>query len=89
LTPQFAKDWGVVMMCHGFISAHILDDSNGLNYFRAGQKSRKIRSKGTQKKWVARQILAMMKAGLTRGQAHARLGTKIAEFAIVGHSSRL
>ena len=29
LTPKFAKDWGVVMMCHGFISAHILDDSDG------------------------------------------------------------
>jgi hypothetical protein len=31
LTPKFAKDWGVVMMCHGFISAHVLDDSDGLN----------------------------------------------------------
>jgi hypothetical protein len=30
LTPKFAKNWGVVMMCHGFISAHILDDSDGL-----------------------------------------------------------
>jgi hypothetical protein len=30
LTPKFAKDWGVVMMCHGFISAHILDDSDDL-----------------------------------------------------------
>ena len=61
LTPKFAKDWGVVMMCHGFISAHILDDSDGLSHLRAGQKSGKIRSKDTQKKWVARQILAMMK----------------------------
>ena len=36
LTPKFAKDWGVVMMCHGFISAHILDDSDGLSHNRAG-----------------------------------------------------
>ena len=36
LTPKFAKDWGVVMMCHGFISAHILDDSDGLDRVRAG-----------------------------------------------------
>ena len=36
LTANFAKDWGVVMMCHGFISAHILDDSDGLSHNRAG-----------------------------------------------------
>ena len=39
LTPKFAKDWGVVMMCHGFISAHILDDSDGLSHDRAGRLS--------------------------------------------------
>lgn len=22
LTPKFAKDWGVIMMCHGFIASH-------------------------------------------------------------------
>jgi hypothetical protein len=79
LTPRFAKDWGVVMMCHGFISAHILDDSDGLSHFRAGLKSGKRRSRDAQKKWVARQILAMMKTGLTRGQADAKLGAKIVE----------
>jgi hypothetical protein len=79
LTPQFAKDWGVVMMCHGFVSAHILDDSDGLSHFRAGRKSGKTRSKHPQKKWVARQILAIMEAGLARGQADARLGTRIVE----------
>jgi hypothetical protein len=88
LTPRFAKDWGVVMMCHGFISAHILDDSDGLSHFRAGRKSGKTRSKHTQKKWVARQILAMMKTGLTRVQADAKLGTKIAEFIKVGQFPR-
>jgi hypothetical protein len=69
LTPRFAKNWGVVMMCHGFISAHILDDSDGLFHARAAQKSAKIRSKDTQKKWAAHQILAMMESGLRRGQA--------------------
>ena len=39
LTPKFAKDWGVVMMCHGFISAHILDDSDGLSHNRGGLRS--------------------------------------------------
>jgi hypothetical protein len=74
LTPKFAKDWGVVMMCHGFISAHILDDSDDLTHVRAGQKSGKIRGKDPQRKWVAHQILAMMESGLRRGQADKRLG---------------
>jgi hypothetical protein len=67
------------MMCHGFISAHILYDSDGLSHIRAGKTSGKIRSKETQRKWVARQILALMKSGLTRGRADARLGTGIVE----------
>ena len=86
LTPKFAKDWGVFMMCHGFISARIRDDSDGLSHIRAGKKTR---SKESQRKCVARQILAIMETGLTRGQADARLGTRIAEFAIVENSSRL
>jgi hypothetical protein len=44
LTPKFAKDWGVVMMCRGFISAHILDDSDGLSHNRAGLRSVESRS---------------------------------------------
>jgi hypothetical protein len=36
LTPKFAKDWGLVMMCHGFIASHILDDSDGFSHNRAG-----------------------------------------------------
>jgi hypothetical protein len=59
LTPKFAKDWGVVMMCHGFIAAHVLDDSDALSQVRAGKSSAKIRSKDAQRRWVARQILAM------------------------------
>ena len=39
LTPKFAKDWGVVMMCHGFIAAHVLDDSDALGHVRAGLKA--------------------------------------------------
>jgi hypothetical protein len=63
LTPKFAKDWGVFMMCHGFISARIRDDSDGLSHIRAGKKTR---SKEAQRKCVARQILALMKSGLVR-----------------------
>jgi hypothetical protein len=82
LTPKFAKDWGVVMMCHGFISAHILDDSDGLFHARAGRRSVEARSKDPRKKWVARQILGFMKPGprrLTRKQADARLAEEITQ----------
>jgi hypothetical protein len=49
LTPKFAKDWGVVMMCHGFVSAHILDDSDGLFHARANRRSAEARSRDSQK----------------------------------------
>jgi hypothetical protein len=80
LTPKFAKDWGVVMMCHGFISAHILDDSDGFSHVRAGLKSADIRNREAQRKWIARQILPLLKPGphrLTRKQADAWLGDQI------------
>lgn len=81
LTPKFAKDWGVVMMCHGFISAHILDDSDGLSRNRAGLLSVESRSTNAQKKWVARQILGLMQPGrrrLTRKQADAWFAEEVA-----------
>jgi hypothetical protein len=84
LTPRFALDWGEIMMCRGFIASHILDDSDGLSHLRAGKNSAKVRNKDPQKRWVARQILAMMKSGLTRVQADASLGTKIGDFIEVG-----
>jgi hypothetical protein len=79
LTPKFAKDWGVVMMCHGFISAHILDDSDGLSHNRAGLLSVESRNTDAQKKWVARQILGFIDGPrrLTRKQADARLAEEI------------
>jgi hypothetical protein len=82
LTPKFAKDWGVVMMCHGFISAHILDDSDGYSHVRAGLLSVESRSTNAQKKWVARQILGVMQPGrrrLTRKQADAWLAGEIGQ----------
>jgi hypothetical protein len=80
LTPKFAKDWGVVMMSHGFISAHILDDSDGLFHVRANQLSLRAQNKYPQKKWVARQILGFMKPGprhLSRTLAEARLAEEL------------
>jgi hypothetical protein len=79
LTPKFAKDWGVIMMCHGFIASHILDDSDGLSHSRAGLRSVASRSTDAQKKWVAHQILGFMNGPhrLTRKQADARLGEEI------------
>jgi hypothetical protein len=82
LTPKFAKDWGVVMMCHGFISAHILDDSDGLFHARAARLSAEARNKDPRKRWVARQILGFMKPGprrLIRKQADARLAKEITQ----------
>ena len=70
----------MVMMCHGFISAHILDDSDGLFQARAGRLSAEARSRDSQKKWVARQILSVLKPaprGLTRKQADAWLAKEI------------
>jgi hypothetical protein len=84
LTTKFTKDWGVVMMCHGFIAAHVLDDSDALSHARGGKLSAKARTKDPQKKWAARQILAMMKSGLTRVQADANLGRKIGDFIDAG-----
>jgi hypothetical protein len=70
LTPKFAKDWGVAMMCHGFISAHILDDSDGLSHQRAGLKKP---NKNGQRKWIAHQLLRHFKAGCKRKQAEGRV----------------
>jgi hypothetical protein len=80
LTRKFMKDWGVVMMCHGFISAHILDDSDGFSHNRAGLLSVESRSTNAQKKWVARQILGLMNGPrrLTRKQADAWLAEEVA-----------
>jgi len=82
LTAKFAKDWGVVLMCHGFISSHIIDDSDGFNHNRAGLLSAQTRYREPQKRWVARQILGMMQPGrrrLTRKQADACLAEEVAQ----------
>ena len=50
LTCKFAKDWGVVMMCHGFTSAHILDDSDGLNTLRTSMRGGEGRRLGAERK---------------------------------------
>ena len=63
LTPKFARNWGVVMTCHGFISAYILDDSDGLSHFRAGRKSAEKRNKDAQRKYVARLLLHWINRG--------------------------
>jgi hypothetical protein len=69
LTPKFAKDWGVVMMCHGFIAAHVLDDSDALGHVRAGLQSGKSRSRDSQRKWIAHQLLPLIDQGIDRGTA--------------------
>jgi hypothetical protein len=76
-TPKFAKDWGVVMMCHGFISAHILDDSDGLMQVRAGRESGKSRSREPQRKWIARRMLPRLEDGMKRNDAEFAVGVEV------------
>ena len=73
LTPKFAKDWGVVMMCHGFISAHILDDSDGLDRVRAGQSG----NRNAQRKYVAHQMIREIDRGQKRADAEVAVAEKI------------
>jgi hypothetical protein len=73
LTPKFAKNWGVVMMCHGFISAHILDDSDGLDRVRSGQSG----NKNTQRKWLAHLIIREIDSGQNRADAEVAVAEKI------------
>jgi hypothetical protein len=69
LTPKFAKDWGVVMMCHGFIASHILDDSDGLDRVRAGQSG----NRNTQRKWFAHLVLHWIDKGIRRKAAEGEV----------------
>jgi hypothetical protein len=62
LTPKFAKDWGVIMMCHGFTAAHILDDSDALSNARGGHKD----NRNTQRKWISHQLLPLIDQGIGR-----------------------
>ena len=73
LTPKFAKDWGVVMMCHGFISAHILDDSDGLDRVRAGQSG----NRDAQRKYVAHLMIREIDRGQKRADAEDAVAEKI------------
>jgi hypothetical protein len=77
LTSKFAKDWGVIMMCHGFISAHILDDSDGYSHQRAGFKTAEKRNKDAQRKWVAHQLLRWIDSGETRQKAEGQVESQI------------
>jgi hypothetical protein len=73
LTPKFARNWGVVMTCHGFISAHILDDSDGLSHLRAGRKSAEKRNKDAQRKYVSRLLLHWIDRGHKRKGAEGQV----------------
>jgi hypothetical protein len=79
LTPKFARNWGVVMTCHGFISAHILDDSDGLSHLRAGRKSAERRNKDAQRKYVARLLLHWIDRGYKRKGAEWQVQRHIEE----------
>ena len=69
LTPKFAKDWGVIMMCHGFIASHILDDSDGLDRVRAGHSG----NRNAQRKWFAHLVLHWIDGGTRRKAAEGEV----------------
>jgi hypothetical protein len=77
LTPKFAKDWGVVMMCHGFIAAHVLDDSDALGHVRAGLQSGKSRSRAPQRKWISQKLLPLIDQGIDRGKAEEMVAKQV------------
>jgi hypothetical protein len=74
---KFAHDWGVAMMCHGFMVAHILDDSDDLSHARGGMKSGKSRSRDSQRKWIAHQLIPLLDSGVKRVEAEAIVAEKI------------
>jgi hypothetical protein len=77
LSPKFAKDWGVVMMCHGFIAAHVLDDSDGLSRVRAGLQSGRSRSREPQRKWISHKLLALIDRGVDRDAAEQTVAKEV------------
>jgi hypothetical protein len=77
LTPKFAKDWGVVMMCHGFIAAQVLDDSDALGHVRAGLQSGKSRSRAPQRKWISHKLLPLIDQGIDRGKAEEMVAKQV------------
>jgi hypothetical protein len=76
---KFAHDWGVAMMCHGFMVAHILDDSDDLKHARGGQKSGRLRSKNPQRKWIAHQLIPLLDSGVKRADAEVIVAERIKE----------
>jgi hypothetical protein len=68
-TPSFVHFYAELEMCHGFIMAHLLDDSDDLVLSRGGSSGTKA-----QRVWFARQlkILAVEK-GIKGEEAHKRV----------------
>ena len=63
LTPRFVQQWGKVMFCHGYVASYVLDDSDDLAHARAGFKTGKLRSKASQRKWIAHLMISLVDSG--------------------------
>jgi hypothetical protein len=85
LTPKFAKDWGVIMMCRGFISAYILDDSDGLGNLRGGLKRASLYNRDAQRKWIAHLLLHWIDKGLKRKES-GEFRRRTSEYVVAAHS---
>jgi hypothetical protein len=73
MSPGLIQRWGMLQFCHGYIAAHILDDTDPLVSRRAGLKRGRQVSKNTQRKWLAHVILGLRKMGWTRAEAEERV----------------
>jgi hypothetical protein len=69
MTPAFIQQWGMLMYCHGYMAAHIFDDTDAFAGQRGEMKSRKARSRVPQAAWIARCYEALHRKGETYEQA--------------------
>lgn len=66
LTPGFVQQWGKIMFCHGYIASYVFDDTDDLTPTRAGRKTGELRSKDTQRKWIAHIMIPLIDNGIKR-----------------------
>ena len=75
-TPEFVQQWGKFMFCHGYLASYYFEDSDDLGHHRAGR----VRTRDTQRKWVAKFMIALVDGqGLRRQQAQELIEGHIEE----------
>ncbi len=87
MSPEFVQKWGMIMFCHGFVAAHIFDDSDPFVSQRAGTLAGRRRSKDPQRKWLSHILLHFMENGATRQDAEDEAADIIKEILKAGNFS--